>query len=125
MKGPLVGGGVAEVEGKEFLVFNLTGSLIEAALLQAIRTVKQPAVLGHRCDQQSFGGVLRFLLFHEGFEQGVVFSLILAGQDAEGVGVVVEAVRGAILRDGGFPKGCNRPRTVLRILAIRVNLFFC
>jgi hypothetical protein len=51
-------------------------------------------------------------------------GLIFTGEDAEGFGIVVEAVRGPVLGDGGLPFGRNRPGAVLRILAIREDLLF-
>jgi hypothetical protein len=42
------------------------------------------------------------MFFLEIFEEGVVIGLVFAGEDAEGGGVVVEAVGGAVLGDGGF-----------------------
>ena len=125
MEGSFVRCRVAEVEREELLIGDLGGFLIEAGLLQAIGTVEEPAVLGHCGNQESFGGVLRRLLVHEGLEQGVVLRLVFAGQDAEGFGIVVEAVRGPVLGAGGLTEVRNRPCAVLRILAIREDLLFC
>jgi len=89
VEGSLVRGGVAEVEREEFLIGDLAGFLIEAGLLQAIGAVEEPAVLGHSGDEQSLGSVLRVLLVAKCLEQSVVLSLVFAGEDAKGVGVVV------------------------------------
>ena len=80
-------------------------------------------MLDHRLDEESFGRVLRVLLFHKRLQQVVVFSLAFAGQDAEGVGIVVEAVRGPDLENGSFAGGRDRPGAALRVRAICVRLF--
>ncbi len=48
------------------------------------------------------GGSFGLVLGLELFEKWVVIGLVFEGEDAEGGGVVVEGVGGAVLADGGF-----------------------
>ena len=107
------------------MIGDLRGFLIEAGFLQTVGSVEEPAVLGRSGNQQGFGGVLGSLLVYQGFQQGVVLSLVFAGQDAEAVRVVVEAVRGPVLGDGRLSLGADGPCTMLRVFAIREDLLFC
>ena len=79
MEGPFVGCGVAEVEGEQLLVGNFAGLLIETSFLEAIGSVEEPAVLGHRGDEQRFGGVGGGVIVGELLEEVVVGGLAFAG----------------------------------------------
>ncbi len=122
MEGPFVRCSVAEIEGEEFLIGDFGGFLVEAGLLEAIGPVEQPAVLGHAGDEQGFGGFGWLVLGGELLEEIVVSGLVFAGQDSEGVWVVVEAVNGAVLTDDGLSDIRRWTRRVRGVLAIGSDL---
>ena len=124
MEGSLVRCGVAHVEREELLVDDFGGFLVEAGFLEAIGPVEEPAVLGHACDEQSFGGFGRFVLGGEVVEEVVVSGLVFAGQDAKGVRVVVETVNGAVLTNNGLSDFRRWTRGMSRVLAIGSDLRF-
>ena len=115
---------VAEIEGEELLIGNFSGFLVEGGLLEAVGAVEEPAVLGHASDEQGFGCLGWFVLGGELAEEIVVGGLVFAGEDAEGVGVVVEAVNGAVLADGGLTGFRRWTGGVRGVLAIGGDLRF-
>ncbi len=115
---------VAKVEGEELLVGDFGGLLIEAGFLEAVGPVEEPAVLRHGRDEQSFGSVGRFVIGGQLAYEVVVDGLVFAGEDSEGVWVVVQAVNGAVLTDDGLSDFRRWTRRVSGVLAIGGDLRF-
>ena len=90
MEGALVGGLVAQIEGKTFFV---NGAVVgEAVGLQQPGAVAQPVVLGHALDQDHFGAARGSMLALEVDHQLVVFLRVLPRQQNEHAAPVGEPV---------------------------------
>ena len=81
MKGALVSGLIAQVEGEPLGVGDLAGDGVEAECLERDGAMAEPVVLGHGLDERFFGWSGGPVLFAEAGEQIVEVGLGFRGKD--------------------------------------------